>query len=119
MIQESGGSWLERQNISRSVLIRKHLSSQYGTYVLPPSTNPVEIAHAKQGANRIPCSRHPVACSQITGLEELLNTGHGLVAEAAQPAAGIPHASEAYIRLIEKARAGLSHASPSNLPNLT
>ncbi|BDA46949.1 probable BTB/POZ domain-containing protein KCTD7 at N-terminal half [Coccomyxa sp. Obi] len=42
---------------------------------------------------------------EISGLEELLNTGHGLVTEAAVPAAGIPHASEAYNRIIEKARA--------------
>ncbi len=48
---------------------------------------------------------------QISGLEELLNTGHGLVMEAAVPAVGIPHASEAYNRIIEKARAGLTSSS--------
>lgn len=53
---------------------------------------------------------------QISGLEELLNTGHGLVTEAAVPAAGIPHASEAYNRIIEKARAGLTSYLLSAMP---
>ena len=56
---------------------------------------------------------------QISGLEELLNTGHGLVTEAAVPASGIPHASEAYNRIIEKARAGLTSHLPGAMPMLS
>lgn len=70
-----------------------------------------------KGTQQHPMMSEPVACVQIMGLEELLNTGHGLVAEAAQPAAGIPHASEAYIRIIEKARTGQFPAKPTpNFP---
>lgn len=71
----------------------------------------------------MPRGRHDhclcLGCVQISGLEDLLNSGHGLVTEAAQPAAGIPHASEAYIRILENARKGQFPISPSNSDPLT